>query len=109
MAPRVRGRARGKAPLVLAPPSRSPSLSNIESAISISDDDDNNNDKEDETSSVPQFSLVERSVITSSKTPTLSTPSTPTPSRPTSLASLRYALTGRVRKKNRPLRPIAYL
>jgi hypothetical protein len=64
MAPRVRGRARGKAPLVLAPPSRSPSLSNIESAISISDDNDNNNDKEDETSSVPQFSLVERSVIT---------------------------------------------
>jgi hypothetical protein len=66
-------------------------------------------DEQEETSSAPEFSPAARSVITGSETPTPSAPSTPTPSGPTSLAGLRRALTGGVRKKNRPLRPVAYL
>ena len=103
---RVQGRGRGKALPAPAPPARSPTPSDMESVISISDDDQDETDDDQDETSAPLSSPSERSVIAGSETPT---PSTPTPGGITSISGLRRALTGGVRKKNRPLRPVAYL
>ena len=95
-----RGRGRGQAPVRdPTPPPRSPTPSEAESVVSISDDD------EDEISE-PLFSPSGRSTIDDSGTPT---PSTPTPGGISSISGLRRALMGAGKKKNRPLRPVAYL
>ena len=79
-----------------APPARS---FETESMVSISDDD------QDEASE-PVFSPSGRLAIDGSETPT---PSTPTAGRTSSISGLRRAFKDATKKKDRPLRPVAYL